>query len=352
MELQFLENTMVLENTLLEHIEAVIIFLFLFVLFITIKKLILYRVDQLAQKTETDIDDIIVHIFRSFKVIVFFVIALYISLQAIIIPADIQEMIYIIFFISIVYQCIQTLQVVFIEFVFQNFIRKKLGEDEKETMATGVIRTTVSFTLWVLGILLIAQNLGFNVTSLLAGLGIGGIAIALAMQNVLSDLFSSFSIIFDKSFEVGDFIIVDGKLGTVKSIGMKTTRIEALHGEEIVMSNKEITSATIHNYKRMEKRRAVFQLNVPYETKNDKLEKIPEMIKEIIQGIENAEYNRAHLSQLDKSFVIFEVVYYVLTRNYTEYMNINEKILLGIKEQFEKEKIKFAHSTKTVFLQK
>ncbi len=352
MELQFLNNKIFLENTILEHIEALIVFLLLFVFFIAIKHLFIVKIKNVAQKTNTSIDDTIVHMFKSLRLVVFFVVSLYLALQLIILPENIDKGLYIIFFITLVYQGIRTSQVILIELVFQNFLRKQLGEEEKETMATSVIKTTTAFILWMIGFLLIAQNLGLNITALLGGLGIGGIAIALASQNILSDLFSSFSIIFDKPFEVGDFIIINGELGTVKNIGLKTTRIESLHGEEIIVSNQDITSSTIHNLKRMEKRRSLFKIHVPYSVPNAKLKKIPIITENIINNIENAEFNRSTLSQLDKSYIVFEVVFYALTKSYIEYMKITEEILLGIKEQFEKENIEFAHTTETVILEK
>lgn len=351
MELEFFEN-IILENTILEHIEALLIFLFLFISFITVKKLFIWRVGGVAEKTETDVDNTLVHMVKSLRLVVFLMVSIYFASKTLNLTSDLEHIIYVSFFVALVYQGIRTAQILLIELVFQNFLRKKLGEEEKETMATGVIKTTTTFILWIIGLLLIAQNFGLNITALLGGLGIGGVAIALASQNILSDLFSSFSIIFDKPFEIGDFIIINGELGTVRSIGLKTTRIESLHGEEVILSNQDITSSKIHNLKRMEKRRAVFSINVPYSTSNIKLKKIPKITENIIDDIENAEFNRANLAQLDKSYVVFEVVFYALTKSYMEYMQITEQILLNIKEQFEKEKIKFAHTTRTVIVEK
>ena len=203
-----------------------------------------------------------------------------------------------------------------------------------------------------MGLLLILSNLGFDITTLIASLGIGGVAIALAVQSILSDLFNSLSIYVDKPFTVGDFIIVGDHMGTVQKIGLKTTRIQALQGEEIVISNSELTSSRVRNFKQMQKRRIVFAFGVTYDTSTEKVKKIPEMVKNAIDPLEKAEYDRAHFKNFGDSSLDFEVVYYVLTGDYTEYMDIQQSINLRIMEEFEKEGIEMAFPTRTVHLVK
>ena len=206
--------------------------------------------------------------------------------------------------------------------------------------------------IWGFGILLVLSNLGINISSLLAGLGIGGIAVALALQNILGDLFSAFAIYLDKPFEVGDFIVVGESKGTVEKIGIKTSRLRALQGEELIISNKELTNARIQNFKKMKERRITFRLGVTYETPLEKLKKIPEIIKQIITSFEDTRFERAHFVQFGDFALIFEVVYYMTTPAYIDYLNTQEKINFKIKEIFEKENIEMAYPTQTIFLKK
>ena len=340
MSFDALETTLVWNNTLIECMEALGLFLLLGLVLVAVKRLILWRFTSVAEHTENDIDDTIIHVIRSLRMVVLIVIAFYVAVRTLNVPDSVMQGINMVFAVLLVYQVIRTIQIVIQEFFFQHVLRQKLGEDEKNTMAVGVIRTTTRGVLWLIGILFLAQNFGLDITSLVAGLGIGGIAVALALQNILSDLFSSFSIIFDKPFEVGDFIVVDDKtMGVVKNVGMKTTRLEALHGEEIVLANKEITASRIHNLKRMQKRRIVFQLSLPYVTPNAQLKKVSGIVEEIITRIEAAQFDRANLTSLADEYLVFEVVFYALTRDYATYRKINEEILLAVKERFEKREL-------------
>jgi small-conductance mechanosensitive channel len=200
--------------------------------------------------------------------------------------------------------------------------------------------------------LLFLSNIGVDVTPLLAGASIGGIAIAFALQNVLTDVFASFSIYFDKPFRVGDFITVGADSGTVKRIGIKTTRLQSLQGEELIISNKQLTESRINNFKRMDKRRGVFTFGVIYQTEIKKLEKIPKIITDIITKNKTAELDRVHFKSFGDSSLDYEVVYYVKSSDYRVFMDIQQEINLEIIHQFQKEGIEFAYPTKTVFLQK
>jgi small-conductance mechanosensitive channel len=196
------------------------------------------------------------------------------------------------------------------------------------------------------------DNLGFEISAVIAGLGIGGIAVALAAQAVLGDLFSYFSILFDKPFELGDFVIVDGHMGTIEHIGIKTTRIRSLGGEQLIFSNTDLTGSRLRNYKRMEQRRIVFKLGVTYQTPIEKLKGIPSVIKNIITNIEETRFDRAHFSGFGDFSLDFEVVYHVLTGDYNRYMDTQQDINLQIAEEFERQGIEFAYPTQTLFLEK
>jgi len=204
----------------------------------------------------------------------------------------------------------------------------------------------------VVVILLIVQNLGYDITALIAGLGIGGIAIAFALQGILSDVFASFSIYFDKPFKTGDFIIVGEEMGTVKNIGLKSTRIQTLEGEELVISNKELTETRIRNYRGFEKRRMTFSFGVKYETPIEKVKSIPQMVKDIIGEIDKAEIQRIHFTDFGDFSLNFGAVYYITSGDFTVHKDIQHEINIALMERFEKEGIEFAYPTQTVYIQK
>jgi len=214
------------------------------------------------------------------------------------------------------------------------------------------IETFLKITIWTIAVIVLLDNFGIEVSALVAGLGIGGIAIALAAQNILGDLFSYFIIYFDKPFEIGDFLIIDDYLGSIENIGIKTTRIRSLGGEELIFSNTDLVNSRIRNYKRMRKRRVLFRFGVIYQTSLEQLKEIPSIITEIVKQISGATLDRAHFSSYGDFSLDFEVVYYVNGRDYNKYMDIQQEINFKIKEEFEKRGIEFAYPTQTLFLEK
>jgi small-conductance mechanosensitive channel len=204
--------------------------------------------------------------------------------------------------------------------------------------------------LWFFVLLLILENIGVNVTTLIASLGIGGIAIGLATQNILGDLFASLSILLDKPFEVGHFIIVGEYLGTVEKIGLKTTRIRSLSGELLIFGNNDLLSSRIRNYTHFQERRVVFIFGVLYSTPSESLKKIPAVVRGIIETTKQTRFDRAHFKSFGDFSLNFEVVYYVLSPDYVVYMDIQEKINLAIFEAFEAEGIGFAFPTRTIHI--
>lgn len=230
------------------------------------------------------------------------------------------------------------------------FFEKSRSEDEQHR-----IRPLLSFfnlILWLIGLLFLLDNLGFEISSIVAGLGIGGIAVALGAQAILGDLFSYFVIFFDKPFQIGDFIIFDDKLGVIEDIGIKTTKIRSLSGEQIIVSNSNLTGSRVHNYKRMKRRRVLFSLGVTYQTKLEHLKEIPKMIKEIIESIDQTEFDRSHFKNYGDFSLNFETVYYINTNDYNTFMDIQQEINLKINEEFNKRNIEFAYPTQTLYLNK
>jgi len=199
-------------------------------------------------------------------------------------------------------------------------------------------------------LLLTLDNLGVDITALVAGLGIGGIAVALALQNVLGDLLASLSITLDQPFVIGDFLIVGDHMGSVEYVGIKTTRLRSLTGEQIVMSNADLLSSRVRNYGRMYERRIVFALGVAYETPREKLERIPPLLREIIEAQEGVRFDRAHFAKYGDFSLDFEIVYYVQSPEYGLYMDAQQAINFRIHEAFEDLGVQFAYPTQTLWI--
>jgi len=197
---------------------------------------------------------------------------------------------------------------------------------------------------------LILDNIGVNISALLAGLGIGGIAVALALQNVLGDLLASLAILLDKPFEAGDFIVVDQYLGTVEHVGLKTTRIRSLSGEQIIVSNTDLLGSRIRNYKRMTTRRIEFAVDVVYGTPAEKVKRIPLLLRQSVEAQPQARFDRAHLKEFGPSALVYQIVYIVESPDYNVYMDTQQRINFAIIEHFEREGIDFAFPTRTVHL--
>lgn len=253
---------------------------------------------------------------------------------------------------AIICETVRALQTI-INYTVKNIISKHSdGKKAVDGHAIKIFGIIIKVLVWIGAVILILQNLGFNVSSLVAGLGIGGIAIALAIQNILGDLFSAFSMYIDKPFEVGDFIVVGEQMGVVKKIGIKTTRITALQGEEIIIANHDLTSSRIQNFKKMQKRRVEFAFGVLYETPKERLEKISKIVQDIIDKNNLIEFDRVHFKNFGDYSLNFEVVYYVLTDDYNKYIDIQQEINFALFEKFKKEGIGFAYPTRTVYVKK
>jgi small-conductance mechanosensitive channel len=336
-------------NTVFDYIKSVGVFIVLVIVFKLVQFVILRRLGKLAKKTKTDIDDTLIAIVRSLKPQFYYFIAFYFAVRFLSVNTFAEKIIGSALIIWIVYQIIIGIQIL-IDYVLHQRIAK--DKDKGTKAAVGYLNKIAKATLWIAGVLIILSNLGVNITSVIAGLGIGGVAIAFALQNILSDLFSSFAIYFDKPFSVGDFIIVGEQMGVVEKIGIKTTRLRALQGEEIVIANNELTSSRVQNFKRMEKRRIVFTIGVTYNTPSDKLKKIPDIVKNIIGAMEHAQIDRVHFKKFGDFSLNYEVVYYILSPDYITYMDTQQAINLALVEAFEREGIDFAYPTQSIILKK
>lgn len=324
-----------------------LIWLGLLLVFALFQKFLVWRLEYLAKKTKTDLDDAVIRIVNSINPPFYFFVSLFIASRWLDIPEQYDRYF---FYLIIV---VVTVQVVKATNVFITYLVEKYSHLESGSRtALPTLGKVGKLLTWTIGFLIILQNFGIEVTSLIAGLGIGGVAVALAAQNILGDLFASFSIIFDKPFQTGDFIKVGEHMGEVKKIGIKTTRLQALQGEELIIGNKELTSNKIQNYGKMKKRRVQFDIGVIYETPKQKLKKVNKIIKDAIKSESDAEFDRVNLREFGDSALIYECVYFLKSDDYNLHMNVREKINMAIIDGFEKAGIEFAYPTRVVYSKK
>lgn len=235
-----------------------------------------------------------------------------------------------------------------VDYGLEYLLTTKEAADRERTVKAAM--PILKVMIWALGFIFLLDNLGFQISAVVAGLGIGGIAVALAAQALLGDLFSYVAIVFDKPFEIGDFIIIGEQLGTIEHIGIKTTRIRSLSGEQLIIANSDLTNSRIHNYKRMAERRVLFRFRIMPNTPSQQLQVIPAIVQNIIENIEHTVFDRAHFSSFGEYSLDFEVVYYVVGNDYKKYMDIQQTINLALKKELEQRNIEFAYLPRALFL--
>jgi len=343
-------STSIFGNTISAYLTSLAIFVGGMVLVYTFKKFVLTHLKAWSQSTDTLIDDLLVRAIQKSLIPVSYLGILYFSLNTLALSATFAKGFRITVIVLFTFYVVKAV-IYAVNFVLQANIKSTSAQAGEERQLKG-INGLINVAIWGIALLFLLDNLGVKVSAVVAGLGIGGIAVALAAQAVLGDLFSYFVIFFDKPFAVGDFIVVGDKMGAVEYIGIKTTRIRAIGGEQLVFSNTDLTNSRVHNFKKMEKRRVVFKLGVIYQTTSDQLKNIPKLIKSIIEEQEGASYDRGHFASYGSSSLDFEFVYYVTGADYTKYMDIQQSINLTIFETFKKENIEFAYPTQTVFINK
>lgn len=313
-----------------------------------IKRVVLRRVEKWIGSTETDIDDYLFESFDKFIIPIIYFSIIYVAVQTLNLSGYVENAIEGAFIVIITYFSVRLISSIVL-LGLRKYVRRQENGDEKVKQLGGVM-LIVNIVIWALGFVFLFDNLGYDVTAIITGLGIGGIAIALAAQNILGDLFNYFVIFFDRPFEVGDFLIIGDKNGVVEKVGIKTTRIRTLSGEELVFSNADLTNSRIHNYKKMQRRRIVFSVGVTYETPAEKLRQIPSVLKEIVESQELVDFDRAHFKAFGDSSLDFEIVYYVNSSEYNTYMDIQQDYNFQIYERFQEMGVEIAFPTRTLYV--
>lgn len=334
---------------------AVVLFIGLNFLFWFIQRVALGHLKRVSAKTKTDFDDVFIDAVVSIKPWVYSIVSIYAALHVFPLSNIVNKILTALFLFAVVWQAIKVASC-FITYFATKFLEKdEDGDgvvDPNAATASNMVTLIAQIVLWALGGLFVLSNLGIEVTSLIAGLGIGGIAVAFALQGILSDLFASFSLYFDKPFRIGDFITIGADSGTVEKIGIKSTRIRTLQGEELVVSNAELTTARVQNFKKLQERRIASQFGVTYETPQEKLKQIPGIVTRIFESLDGGRLDRVFFTTFGDSALVFEVVYYVESADYKVFLEIQQKFNFDLMARFAELGIEFAYPTQTIYTKK
>lgn len=311
-----------------------------------LRKIILRQMKRWAERTATTVDDFVIQAFERSVVPLIYFAVFYVSIQTLSLHQSVATTIEKVWVILLTFLLIRFIVTV-LEYTIRQWLFRKQSDEARERSLKSIL-PAVKVVIWGVGLVFLLDNLGFEISAVVAGLGIGGIAVALAAQAVLGDLFSYFAILFDRPFEVGDFIIVGEQMGTVEYVGIKTTRVRSLSGEQLIFCNTDLTGARVRNFKRMEQRRVVFQVGVTYGTPRATMEVLPGVVRGIIAETSGTRVDRVHFARFGDFSLIVEAVYFVLSSEYSAYMDVQQKINLRIMEEFEKRGVEFAFPTQTV----
>lgn len=343
---EFLKRTY-FNNSVQDYLIALGIILIGILIITIFKRLALIRFKKWSQSTDSKIDNIVIKGIERFGLPILTFLVIYWAINFLVLSEQVERVVEIATGIIVAFFAIRLISTT-VQFTLHGYIRRQENGEEKVKQLGGIV-LILNMIIWIIGLVFLFDNLGYNVTAIITGLGIGGIAIALAAQNILGDLFNYFVIFFDRPFEIGDFIILDDKLGTVEYIGIKTTRLKSLSGEQLILSNSDLTKSRLHNFKRMSRRRILFKLGVVYQTPAELLKEIPKLIRSIIEKHELATVDRSHFSAYADSSLTIETVYFVLSPDYAVFMDIHQQVLLDIFTSFQAKGIEFAYPTQTVY---
>ena len=346
--MSFLEETF-LGNTVEKWLIAACAGLAVIVALVLLKPPLLKRLKRFSQGTDTMLDDLLSSLVEETKTWFMLAIGVLVGSKLLRIPPGTAGIIdAVVVVLALVQAGVWGNQG--IAYGLGRYMKRRIADDAAAVTTLAAVTLLTKIILWSVVLLLALDNVGVDVTALVAGLGVGGIAVALAAQSVLADLFASMAIVFDKPFVLGDFIIVGDMMGTVENIGLKTTRVRSLSGEQLVFSNTSLLSSQIRNFKRMQERRVVFSLGVTYQTTAEQLERIPKMIREVVEAQEKTRFDRSHFKAYGAYSLDFETVYYMLEPDYNVYMDAQQAINLELFKRFQAAEIEFAYPTQTVLV--
>ena len=305
------------------------------------------RLRKLADVTANDVDDLLAELLARTRTLFIVLISFWAGSRLLLLPPELERGARVVLVLGLLLQA-GVWGTAVIHHALERYRRRQLEVDPSGATALGALSVLARLGLWVIIGLTALANLGLDITAFVASLGIAGIAVGLALQNVLGDLFASLSIVLDKPFVVGDFIVVGEFMGTVEHVGLKTTRLRSLSGEQLVFSNSDLLGSRIRNYKRMSERRALFTLGVTYDTPLEKLRAIPRLIREVVEAQPNTRFDRSHFRSYGAFSLDVETVYFMLVPDYNAFMDTQQAINLALFERFADEGIEFAFPTQTL----
>lgn len=325
------------------------VFLSTYIFLEVFSAIVLKKLTLLAKKSRVKWDDVLVAELSNISRSYYFLLAFYIAILITPVVNFLVKFVHYILLVCTTYYAVKILHGILNHLTGIQIDKHTQEEHAQKESLKKLVAGAINVTLWVLAALFLLSNFGFDISSLLAGLGIGGLAIALALQSVFGDLFATIALYFDKPFKVGDFIVVGSDSGSVDYIGLKSTRIKTLQGQELTIPNRELTNARVNNYKRMDKRRVVLAFGVTYETSTTKLKKIPTIVSTIIKKTEGVQLDSIHFKEFGPYSLNFEGAYYVLSPDAKVYMDKHQEILYNIKNEFDKEQIEMAYPTQVIY---
>lgn len=343
-------NSEFLGNSVRAWLVSVGLLLALVAASLALRNVLIRRITKYAKRTETSLDDAVAAASRSTKPPLLFFLAVLVASRPLNLPERVESWVEILAIAGFLIQ-VGFWTVAWLDVLMLSWKRQKWGDDPQASSTFKFAHYAVNVGVWSVILLLLLENLGVDISALVAGLGIGGIAVALALQSILGDLFASLSILLDKPFVIGDYLAVDDLSGTVQTIGLNTTRLTSLTGEQLVFSNKDLLQSRIRNYGRMEERRVLFRIGVVYGTAPEVLQRIPQMIQTAVEGQEQTRFDRSHFKEFGDSALAFETVYYMTVPDYKAYMDVQEQVNLAVMRSFESAGIEFAYPTQHVFLE-
>ncbi|MFN0242476.1 MAG: mechanosensitive ion channel family protein [Planctomycetota bacterium] len=318
-----------------------------FVILSIAKRLVAARLAKLAERTETDVDDLLVDLLRRTRPFFVFALSCFVGVHFLALPENGHKYARIgVVLFALVQAGIWAQGLV--AYGISRLVKSRGAADPARTMGASILAILGQVLVWTTIVLLCLQNVGVEVTPLITGLGVGGIAIALALQTVLGDLFASITILLDKPFVVGDAITVGDFSGKVERIGIKTTRIRSDNGEELIMGNADLVNSRIRNFKRLTERRNVSLIGITYDTPYEKVARVAEILRECVRATPSARLDRVHFKSFGDSALTFEVVYFACDPAYGVYMDVQQEINLRILKRLQAENIEFAFPTRTV----
>lgn len=329
------------------HLTAVGVFLLFLGGFKLGRAVVVDRLRAIVSRTANKVDDLVIELLDMIRTPEQYLLAFYLATRPYVLPPWLHRGFRAAVVVTLTYRAVTMLQRALV------FALTAATDEAKDPAAIHTRRTMtliVNAAVWVLAALFVLSNLGFNISSMIAGLGIGGIAVALAAQAVLGDLFSAVAIWLDRPFELGDFIVFDGFMGTVEEIGIKTTRVRALSGEMLIVPNASLTSARIRNFKRMHERRVAMPIGVDYKTPVDTLARLPAIVEALVRKDERLRFERVHVDRLGESSIDLELVYWVLSADFAIHMAAKQELLLAVLKAFAKEGVEIPFPRRTVVL--